>query len=126
MSQRLRSSGQTILDTVLECNDWSFIPLQGNGELFVWFVLVKVVVESYMSCKEHSRLPRLRFWLFLHAIVEWDGDASLHTIVEWDGDAGGGGAVKYPGDASLYLHQVCVLSSLLSPAQRQGLLYTLI
>ena len=30
MSQRLQSAGQTILDTV-QCNDWSFPPLQCSG-----------------------------------------------------------------------------------------------
>ena len=49
MSQRLQSSGQTILDTE-QCIDWSFHPLQGSGGKLLRFCLV-------CTCSRSSLVP---------------------------------------------------------------------
>ena len=57
MSQRLQSSGQTILDTV-QCNYWSFHPLQGSGGKFLRFYLV---CTCSSGCLEPHDLLRSSF-----------------------------------------------------------------
>ena len=74
MSQRLHSSGQTILDTE-QCNDWSFNPLQGTGgkfSRFFWFVLVQVPVKKIVNWRFFPPYPR--------KVGQRDGGASLHLV----------------------------------------------
>ena len=83
MSQRLQSSGQTILDTE-QCNDWSFHPLQGSGGKFLRFFLVCTCSRSSLEPHDLLRTKKIVNWRFFppypRKVGHWDRGASLHLV----------------------------------------------
>ena len=78
MSQRLQSSGQTILDTV-QWNFWSFSPLWGK---FLRFYLVCTC--SSCSLEPHDLLRSSFPKVTTVTVMNWLGEFFLHTLVKWD------------------------------------------
>ena len=58
ISQRLHSSGQTILDTD-QCNGRSFTPLQGNGGKFLKFVCLVFMLQLRVTCPVSRWKPNM-------------------------------------------------------------------